>query len=55
MREDVATKWAQVIKQVMEHPKLLGDFGIKLEVPIVVEVKVASHWAEPAKKEEEDG
>ena len=47
VRADRAEYWKTVVKEVMEKPKLLEAFEINLDVPIVAEARVATHWAEP--------
>lgn len=40
VRTPVLQKYLPVIKRTMEHPSLLDEFGIELQVPIVVDVEV---------------
>jgi DNA polymerase-1 len=46
IREDTTDKWTSRIKEVMENLPLKKKFGVELEVPIVVDIKVGQHWSE---------
>lgn len=47
VREDCLDSVCATIKAAMEHPALLDRFGITIDVPIVVEIRVSTHWSDP--------
>ena len=46
VREDLTQQYARLLKDKMEHPPLVRDFGIELKVPLVADVKIGRNLAE---------
>lgn len=46
VREEAVEKTISYVKKVMEKPKILDDFNLKLNVPIVVEAEVGPSLGE---------
>jgi DNA polymerase-1 len=46
VREDAVSRWAPVIKEVMENLPLEDQFDTRLTVPIVADLKVGPYWSE---------
>jgi uracil-DNA glycosylase family 4 len=46
IREDKVRKWVPVIRQVMDNLPLKKKFGVVLDVPILVDISVGTHWGE---------
>lgn len=46
VREDKVMKYAKMVKEVMENPPLQRDFGFKLSVPLLAEIKIGDNAAE---------
>jgi DNA polymerase-1 len=46
VREDSVDKWVPIIRHTMENPPLKKKFGVELDVPIVVDITVGTHWSE---------
>lgn len=48
VREDVAEETAFLVKEVMEDvDRVQGAFDCRITVPIIADVEVGTHWAEP--------
>lgn len=46
LREDKIDDWVKRIRDTMENLPLRRKFGVSLDVPIVVDIKVGQHWGE---------
>ncbi len=46
VREDLTQQYARLLKEKIEHPPLVRDFGIELKVPLVADIKCGKNLAE---------
>ena len=46
IREDRVDYWVPIIRKTMENLPLHKKFGVSLDVPIAVDIKVGQHWSE---------
>lgn len=46
IREDKVDHWTKIITETMENLPLKQKFGVTLDVPIAVDLKIGQHWSE---------
>lgn len=46
IREGVVDEWVERIRHTMENLPLKKKFGVMLDVPVVVDIKIGTHWSE---------